>query len=393
MVKAWQVKILVALASLIISLVVVELGLRLLGIQYPLFYEYDPYLGNALRPGVKGYCTNEGRGYVSINSDGLRDLEHPVSHPANTLKIAVLGDSYAEAMQVNQDEAFWAILGRDLQGCESLKGRKVEVINFGVSGFGTTQELLILKHRVWKYSPDVVLLAFTIANDIADNSKTLKQVDYYPYYIYEGGQLSLEDGQSRANWEANQRTLWKRLNLDILNNLRILQVIKHAEFQWGQRRLVQEAKQTGVVSVKGEEFGIDQAYFLPPTTAEWQDAWRVTEGVLEKMADEVARHGARLFVVTVSSGVQVNPNVANRAAFAKWLGVKDLYYGERRLEKFCRSHAIPMLALAPIFADYTSQHQVYLHGFGEKPGQGHWNRDGHRLAGHHIAQWLCPLLP
>jgi hypothetical protein len=392
-VKPWQVKILVALASLIVSLAVVELGLRILGIEYPLFYDYDPYLGITLKPGVKGYWLNEGKGYVRVNSDGLRDREHPISHPANTLRIAILGDSYVEAMQVNQEETFWALMGKDLAGCGQLAGRKVEVINFGVSGFGTSQELLMLEHRVWQYSPDVVLLAFTIANDVADNVKTLKQIDYHPYHVYKGDALVLQDGAARANWEANQRSWWKRLNLDILNNFRILQVIKHAEFLWGQWRLVQESSQIGTVSVKGEEFGIDQAYFLKPSTAEWQEAWRVTEGVLLKMAEEVTRHGARFFVVTVTSGVQVNPDVANRAAFAKWLGVKDLYYGEGRLEKLCRSHDIPMLALAPIFAEYASQHQVYLHGFGKGLGQGHWNQDGHRLAGQTIARWLCPQLP
>ena len=83
-------------------------------------------MGNKLRPGAKGYWTTEGRGYISINSDGLRDHEHPISHPANTLRIAVLGDSYAEALQVNEPEAFWAIMGKELQsvitcGAEKLR--------------------------------------------------------------------------------------------------------------------------------------------------------------------------------------------------------------------------------------------------------------------------------
>jgi len=151
-------KILLALVGIIFGLVVVEAGLRLMGIEYPLFYHYDPYIGNRLRPGVKGYYVAEGRGYVSINSDGLRDREHTISHPANTLRIAVLGDSYTEAMQVNQNEAFWAVMAKDLQHCDNLRGQKVEVINFGQSDLGTTQELIVLRHKVWKYSPDVVLL-------------------------------------------------------------------------------------------------------------------------------------------------------------------------------------------------------------------------------------------
>jgi hypothetical protein len=63
----------------------------------------------------------------------LRDREH--DH-ARTLRIAVLGDSFAEALQITMEEAFWSV---ELQGCPSLAGREPEVINFGVSGYGTAQ--------------------------------------------------------------------------------------------------------------------------------------------------------------------------------------------------------------------------------------------------------------
>ncbi len=143
-----------------------------MGIEYPNFYEYDPVLGSQLRPGVEGYFLKEGGAYVRINSDGLRDREHSLAKPPQTLRIAVLGDSFPEAKEVDREEAFWAVMEKDLQECGNLGRRRVEVINFGQSGFGTTQGLLALRHRVWKYSPDVVLLAVLTGNDIADNSET-----------------------------------------------------------------------------------------------------------------------------------------------------------------------------------------------------------------------------
>jgi hypothetical protein len=390
--KHWQVKILVALASIIIGLVVVELGLRFFGIEYPLFYDYDPYLGNKLRPGIKGHWLDEGGGYVSINSDGLRDHEHPVSHPPNTLRIAVLGDSYAEARQVNENEAFWAIMGKELQGCDFLRGRKVEVINFGVSGFGTAQELLTLRHKVWKYHPDVVLLAFTTANDISDNSRMLKQIEYNPYFVYQGDTLVLDDQQTRKNWEEKQHSLWRRLCLDDLLDFRVFQVIHHSkellEEWWSPRA----SDKKGSPSVKGQEAGINAMVYREPTTKTWQEAWKVMEGILLLMRDEVAQHKAQFFVVTLSNGPQVDPKVSNRIAFAKSLGVRDLFYPDHRLEGFCQNHHIPILLLAPSFQEYATQHQVYLHGFGKNLGTGHWNQQGHRLAGQAIARWLCPQL-
>ena len=44
---------------------------------------------------------------------------------------------------------------------QRFPGKQVEVINFGVSGYGTAQELLTLRQKVWDFSPDIVVLAFT----------------------------------------------------------------------------------------------------------------------------------------------------------------------------------------------------------------------------------------
>ena len=370
-----------------------EGGLRLFGIEYPLFYDYDPIIGYKLRPGVKGYFLDEGGAYVSINSDGWRDQEHAIQKPLNTLRIAVLGDSYAGAMQVNRQEAFWTIMAKELQTCDTIPDRNIEVMNFGISGLGTTQELLVLQHWVWKYSPDVVLLAFTTANDVSDNSKVLKNIHYLPYYVYQGNTLILENKQTREHWLAKQKSLWQKMHLDALLNFRTFQLIHHAKnifegFSWS----LQDIGKKAGASMKGQEAGINDMIYREPTTEVWQEAWRVTEGVLLLMRDEVAQHGARFFIVTLTNGIQVEPDAAKRMAFAKSLGVNDLFYPERRLNSFCQSHHIPILLLGPPFQEYATQHHIFLHGFGKSLGIGHWNQNGHRLAGQTIAKWLCPQL-
>src|SRR2546426_8189504 len=45
---------------------------------------------------IEGWYRKEGVSYVRINSDGLRDREHSKSKPADTVRVAVLGDSYSE---------------------------------------------------------------------------------------------------------------------------------------------------------------------------------------------------------------------------------------------------------------------------------------------------------
>ena len=62
-----------------------------------------------------------------------------------------------------------------LNVCKNNKYKKIETINFGVTEYGTTQELLTLQHEVWNYDPDIILLAFFSGNDVADNSKLLSK--------------------------------------------------------------------------------------------------------------------------------------------------------------------------------------------------------------------------
>ena len=392
--KPWQIKALLVLTSFLVSLIVAEAGLRLFKIEYPSFFDFDPFVGLKLRPGLKGYWLQEGGGYVSINSDGLRDREHAISKPPHTLRIAVLGDSFTEAFQVNQEENFCAILEKNLKGCANLEGRQVEVINFGHSGFGTAQELLALRHWVWKYSPDVVLLAFFTGNDISDNSRALQpgnqQENQTPYFVYQGGRLVLDDRLTREKWAKAQArdSWWRRFARWRFDHFRVIQVLAYVQRGFPTFWASQETKDG-----THQEIGIYDNVYLPPPTEVWQEAWRVTEGLLLLMRDEISRRGAKFYLVVLSNAIQVHPDPAVRVEFAQKLGVNDLFYPDRRLEDFCRSADIPVLLLAPPFQAYATTHKVYFHGFksGFKNtlGAGHWNRNGHRLAGEMLAKWLC----
>ncbi|HKP37384.1 MAG TPA: hypothetical protein VJT71_11035, partial [Pyrinomonadaceae bacterium] len=153
-----RAKLLLLLTSFLFCLIVIEIGLRIAGFSYPEFYVVDSRRGYSLRPGVEGWYRKEGEAFVRINSDGLRDREHAKTKPPNTLRVAVLGDSYAEALQVPIENSFCVMLEQKLRECQANTGRNVEVINFGVSGYGTAQELITLRENVWQYSPDIVLL-------------------------------------------------------------------------------------------------------------------------------------------------------------------------------------------------------------------------------------------
>jgi len=106
------------MASLLTGAAAVEVALRVASSSMGAsFFVADPERGWSLRPRAEGVYAAEGRQYVRINNAGLRDYEHQVAKQPGSLRIAVLGDSYTEAMQVSPDSTFWSILGRQLSTC------------------------------------------------------------------------------------------------------------------------------------------------------------------------------------------------------------------------------------------------------------------------------------
>ena len=86
---------------------------------------------------------------------------------------------------IQRCDSFWAVAERESPG--------LEVINFGVSSYGTAQELLTLREKVWAFNPDLVLLAFCTTNDVSDNLRALRLKHDIPYFVRKDGKLQLDD--------------------------------------------------------------------------------------------------------------------------------------------------------------------------------------------------------
>jgi len=388
------------LSGILVGTMLCEIGLRATGVSYPSFSQIDSDLGASLRPGAEGWYKREGQAYVRINSAGLRDREHVRTKPAHTLRIAVLGDSYAEAVQVPMEDTFWSVLEREIRGCPTFGNREPEVINFGVSGYGTAQELLMLRHRVWLYSPDIVLLAFVSGNDIRNNSRLLEQDDRRPYFVLRNGQLVVDLSFRESLGFRLRQTEAARWMYRIWNSARIFQVFTEVQ------RVVKARSRFGSKSVKVAaenntedavaawdgyaEAGLDAMVYREPKDSVWKEAWEVTDGLIALMRGEAMAQGADFLLVTLSSGPQVHPDPALRRAFEKSLGVAHLFYPDFRIRDLGEREGFAVMNLAPVFQAYAERHHVYLHGFENSGvGMGHWNNEGHRLAGQLIAQKLC----
>ena len=398
--RALRKRFLLLLISLSFGLIMSEIFLRVIGYSYPLFYTSDYSRGFALAPGVEGQYQREGASYVRISSDGLRDREHSRTKPANTVRIAVLGDSFSEAMHLPLEQTFWFLLQQKLQQCNAFPGKQVEVINFGVSGYGTAQELITLREKAWDYSPDLVLLAFTTYNDIYDNSRALSKTEEVPYFVIRNGEL-VYDASFRDSKTYRQRdSRLNRMGRWIHNHLRTVQLIHYVQFvtklrltDWrNKRRLAEAQSQTAEKAPavrNAEDIGIDNMIYVEPRDEAWREAWGVTEALVKQIGAEVNQRGAKFLLVTLSNAVQVYPDQAVRQRFLQHIGSPTIFYPNLRLKSFADRERTDFLDLAQPMQAYADQNKVFLHGFGSDLGNGHWNADGHRLAADLIAQKIC----
>ena len=376
--------------GLFVALLLLEVGLRIAGVVHSgSFFTGDLVRGWGLRPGAHAWAIGEAKVYVQINSDGLRDREHAIQKPAGTLRIAVLGDSYVEAMNVPLEKTFPAVLERELSSCVALGHRQVEVINFGVSGYGTAQELLTLREHAWKYDPDIILLAFYTGNDFFNNYRALNPVEseQYPYFVYDDNSLVL-DNSFRRSWKMSKAYNWFfNFRGEIQNHSRVFQVFMEAIKDLKTKSAERDADRSIASLGLGD---LEDIIYYSPVDPRMREAWHVTEGILLLMRDDVRSHGAEFWMATLANRPQLNPDPNQQQAFMKRLGISTLFYPDQRLRTFAQEAGIPTITLAPEMSAYAETHHVFLNGGHNIPfGTGHWNEDGHRLGGELIASELC----
>ena len=369
--KSWLVNLSAVAASGVASLLLAEGALRFARVQYPAFYTVDAERGYGLRPGAEGLWTREGLGQVRINSAGFRGPDVSLAPQAKELRVAVLGDSFTEALQVDEQATWVQQLQLRLNGdprCPLVTRHAagVQLLNFGVGGYGTGQELLTWRHLASRYNPSLVILAIYPGNDFTDN-EPIPRTDRPMFRLGSDGQLKLDN-----SFRQQPATRWRlspvgQLIESAFNHSRLMQVLN-------------EAKNRFAAQPTAARLSLSSAPSPTPTASE--DAWLITDALIGQLNREVSAQGARLLVVSTSSPEQVWPRPHQRPS--------DPFAQERRLEALLAARRIPYLALGPILQRQVDEQGLTLHGFvGQAPAEGHWNRTGHRLAAAAIEPWLC----
>jgi len=316
----------------------------------------------------------------------LRDIEHSFIKKKNTYRIAILGDSFAEARAVNIQDTFWFKLKNNLKNCKNNKFINTEIINFGISEYGTTQQFLTLKHYVWKYDPDLILLAFFSGNDISDNSKKLSFKKYRPFFLYNNGNLVLDNNFKNTNSYKLLSSIHGQIFIKISKYSRLAQLLREAYVQSYFNSLKKNVEKK--ISKIDKESDLSNLY--NPISKEWANAWIITEKIIELINNEILKKNKDFIVVSVSNPIQVHPDKKIINKYKEKNNIKNINYPDNRLEFFLNKNDIKYINTAKQLSNEALLNNTYFHGFeNTKLGTGHWNKLGHSRASKIISSQIC----
>ncbi len=352
------------MASVCVALALAEIGVRWVAPQPLAAVGRSARLGWTHKPNAQFvYERDEYRVPIQYSSAGLRDREYTRAKPADTFRIAILGDSFVEALQVPEDSMLSRLLEHELARRDGT--RRYEVMNFGVSGYGSCQQLVLLEERVLDYAPDLVV-AVHYHNDFDDNARfDLCRTD-------ESHGLTITE-PARFGWTTRavsglKSTLWQRSHL----------------FNFvSTRRLRRSMQRRGTPDVSAPPADAAQSLELQMTriaeTPEARAALGLHAAIVARMQSLCQAAGARFVAVLGVSAGQIDSRRLPKELRAD---ASDVTLLNRRAADALAARGIAVVDLLPAFRDARGAYRLFF------DVDGHWTADGHAVAAHSLAETL-----
>lgn len=337
--------------SLAVAGIAAEVAIRVIAPQPTGITHQDRY-GLALHyPGITRYLPLYGH-EVSFNSVGMRDVEHTLVKPPGTFRILVTGDSFMEAQQVPFEASLPSLLQQGLQG---KAARKIEVINAGVSGWGTDDALRYLTEYGLAYQPDLVLVTMTLHNDISDNMRQT-------WHRLDGDSLITLNPVPMSWWQFKKVQVKAWLS----TRFQLYQL-------WRRARHGREIRQGG----RQLASHVDQL-FTTPTPPRIAKGVELTELLLREMKQKAEASGAKMAIVLLPLKYQLSDSLW--ADYRKTAAVPADSLDRNRPQSILRpgldSLAVPVIDLLPALQRWSADSAGSLY----VEWDGHWNETGHRQA-------------
>ena len=288
-----------------------------------------------------------GQGWNSGVGDYARERR------VGTLRIAVVGDSFIEALQVATTDSVAEVLGRNL----SNDSHAVEVYRFGIGGAPLSQYVHIIEKEVASYRPDWIVVN-VVHNDF-DESYQFVQGRYTSSFM----KFRIENGRAVGELPP---TPWRATSMEFL---RRTATARFFLYRWQVRpQLVVDFFLPRAAKAAATHAGVDRAPAPHP------DLVAVADYGTARLAAVAKSLGASLLIVMDGDRHRIYTGDTTSPAFAY----------NRMMAAAASKHDVALLDLHPLFAAHWAANRRPFNFATDW----HWNELGHSLAGTAIAEHI-----
>ncbi|MBI2963260.1 MAG: SGNH/GDSL hydrolase family protein [Deltaproteobacteria bacterium] len=285
-------------------------------------------------------------------------------------RIALLGDSFVEGMGNDEDEIAAHFLGERL-------GPEFQVLNFGVSGyFSTIDELVLYDNFARFFDPEIVILFFLNYNDLEDLLDPVKEqfIDRDLNFVYRRVEtrdeiLTAVSEQEAPDGAERRESRWCIVRLLYFGGRALGQQLQAwVNLRWDLRRALARP-------------------YIPEEDAKARRAWAIVETSLARLHALTRARGTKLVVVDIADPYQLDPNWLQLTSLRSGVALSPHHPG-RRLGEICAK-----LGIAHYY-DMFDDAQAYVRerGLGF-PGLSfrcdrHYGREGQELMANLVFRYL-----
>ncbi len=281
-----------------------------------------------------------------LGPEGFRPRKEAIEvfPPGGTSRILLLGDSFTFCKGAEDRHTWPEVLRRKLED----KGFIVEVINAGVQGYDTRQEVIRLMELVPRYHPDLVIMAL-LPNDIWANQELVPDPNNP-----ENREGSLVIARDETPFQLQLVMLGQKLLLS--NNW------LYTRIYLGRRK---------------------SRYFIHPPDEEVIKQLDITRGLIREARDFCRQEDVKFILVSIPQLFQVLVKAGDYSADRV-----DPDMIDRKMETWCRSNKIDYIKTLPVLAQTyrTDGRELYFRV------DGHLNIEGNELLGGYLADKIARIL-
>jgi hypothetical protein len=336
--RAFLFSVIALLGGISVSLLVGEFTVRLFDPQTLTsdIVQWDADVDYRLRPNARGRMVSpEFSAEIRVNSLGFRGPEiSPVKKPG-VRRVLFLGDSFIFGAGLKEHETLPYAVGQEL---ERRHSGNFEVINGGVYGYQTANELELFTKYGTRLNPDTVVI-LVMTHDMIQNT------DWYE--LTADGQLKRKPfisqyTQSRAVTRYLPGAAWLREHSHLFKfvGMRVLPTVTAGVSP--KSELTGRLSQPNPRAAKHDEFS-------PEFYREERGAFRVTTALLTRLVEAGNTIGAKCILLTLGG-----------------LSHSETLPHEQLVPAGLRVGFSDALALPPILAGYRGNENLFF------PKDGHW---------------------